>query len=377
MYRAEIRTRIKHLGYLTAAAFAVGAAGLKFVTSAPPPAPTGPLTDYDILFCSARSGAFQYYRWSADTEIVERVTADTAAWAVHAEVGPHCFGLGTSSPDGDSLYLLVSTGGPLSGGGRGQIRAYPNTQTRGDLRGTLVVDGTGSLIGPVLSPGQTRLLDMLLLEDGSVEHGGLDLTDRTRTALPSQHWTALNHHTGTHVLALARRPDEGVDYFRIEARTGAGERLTDSPVDKAWATLRGDSLLFGQGRGGDDEDGSLELVLRHLASGEEERLTDNDWNDYEVQWSPDGRHICWQSEEFGHYQSEIMVMDLRTHRSWNLSRSPGRDFECVFTPDGRAVVYQSLRTGDTDLIIQPVGGGEAVNLSFYPGIDRIAGFVVR
>jgi Tol biopolymer transport system component len=159
--------------------------------------------------------------------------------------------------------------------------------------------------------------------------------------------------------------------------TGEVEQLTPGLISEGMGPLRGDSLLFVRGRQAQDEDGSLELILRHVDTGEEELLTDNDWNDYEMKWSPDGRHICWQSEEFGHYQSEILVMDLRTRRTWNLSASEGRDFGCSFTPDGRAVVYQSLRTGNVDLIIQPVAGGPAVNMTFYPGDDVLVGFVGR
>jgi Tol biopolymer transport system component len=112
------------------------------------------------------------------------------------------------------------------------------------------------------------------------------------------------------------------------------------------------------------------LVLLDLARGTETYLTDNDWNDYEAAWSPDGRYICWQSERLGHYESDIMVMDLREGRSWDLTNRPGRESDCRWTPESDGVIYiRFAEEGISDLYRKGIHGGEAVNLTRYPGLE--------
>lgn len=361
-YRSEIHQRVKHLGYLAAAAFAVGAAGLAFATGGPSVSPPRPVTDYDILFCSNRTGVFQYFRWSAATRIVERVTADTALANLSAGE-PTCIPTGFGARDGDSLYLAVAVGGGPSEGGTVELRKYPNVPTRADLSGRVVISDSArfaSIGDSMVATFDTEGLVGMLHHLGTGE----------RTPWPAG-WNLIHAAHGP-VLAGGL---SGGSLVRLDIRTGAVEMHPELEEWGAWRGSSGDSVITSRGRRGEEEDGSLEVVLHHLGTGQEERLTDNDWNDYDVQWSPDGRHICWQSEELGHYRSEIMVMDLRTRRSWNLSSSEGRDWGCHFTPDGRAVVYLSLRTGNVEVWLQPVEGGEAVDVTLHPSVDAFAGFV--
>lgn len=346
---------------LGAAILVLVAAGVSMLL----PGEAGPLTSYDIVFCSPRSGIPQYYLWSSQTGVVERFSADTAAYVVR-DGQALCRGE-TVVASADSVRLAVR-----SGAGFGW-RSYPYVRSRRDL----VADG------PLIAPSDMPVPPLFVGEGSRIlQHepsGGwraIDLAGGETTPLRLlQADDRLSSWTGPWVVFGRAGVNGSQDLFRVHTRSGAVERLTSGPLDQSWGTVRNDSLLFAQGPMGDAEDGSLEIVLRDLRTGEETRLTHNDWNDYEVRWSPTGRHICWQAEELGHYQSEIMVMDLRAGRSWNLSRSPGRDFQCRFTPDGRAVVYRSLRTGDADLIIQPVEGGPAENLTFFAGEDVLAGFV--
>lgn len=131
------------------------------------------------------------------------------------------------------------------------------------------------------------------------------------------------------------------------------------------------------GRNGDQEDGSLEIWLHDRASGAWEQLTRNGWNDYNADLSEDGRFLCWQSEERGHYHSDIMVMDLRTRRSWNLTRSDAFEFDCHISPDGAWVLYQRRALLDHVMELRPIRGGEPVLVgrSDGAGISRFATFI--
>lgn len=351
----------RHVALLAAAILVLVIVGTRVMLSGD----AGPLTSYDVLFCSPRSGIPQYYRWSSVTGVVERFSADTAAYLVQ-DGEAVCRGE-TVVEGGDSIRLAVRSGERFG------WRSYPNVRSRADL------EAAYALIAPSDEPVPPVFVgdgDEVLQHETGRGWRAIDLADGVTTPLRLLRADdRLLSWTGPWVVFGRAGADGSQDLFRLHTRSGEVERLTNGPLDESWGTVRNDSLLFAQGRMGDAEDGSLELVLRDLRTGGETRLTENDWNDYEVRWSPTGQHICWQSEEMGHYQSEIMVMDLRTRRSWNLSRSPGRDFACRFTPDGRAVIYRSLRTGDTDLIIQPVERGPAENLTFFAGEDVLAGFV--
>ena len=321
----------------------------------------GPVTAHDVVFCSPRAGAPHYYRWAPESGMVERFALDTAAH--HS--GGGCRGDG-GLWTGDSIYLATMDRDTVV------WRVYPDERSRGDLRGRR----TGVL--STVAPGEPFRMD-----DGRdvvLEHWGplwrlKDLRSGASRTLPVGGDDYFLSGFDPWVVFRRRGADGVWDLYRLHLGDDAVEQLTNHPVDESWGILRGDSLLFARGAMGDDEDGSLELFLLDLATGREVRLTDNGWNDYEVDWSPDGRHICWQSEELGHYQSEIMVMDLERRRVWNLSAREGRDHRCAFTPDGAGVLYRSLRGSDIDLTLRPVTGGEARNVTLFQGDDLFTLFV--
>ena len=172
-------------------------------------------------------------------------------------------------------------------------------------------------------------------------------------------------------------------------RTGAGdlysvsldgkglERLTDTPLQDGAPWVRGDSVIFVRGLGTGDEDGNMELFLLNLSTGEETQLTDNSWNDYEQMWSADGRYLCWQTERLGLFESDIMMMDLVSKRSWNATGTLGRESDCRLTPVGNGLLY--LRHQDpegTEVFFQNRPGADPVNLSRYPGSESIVGYFV-
>lgn len=351
---------IRHTAVAVLALLGMIAVGATVMSSAS----SRPLSTYDVLFCSSRSGVPQYYRWSAATRAVERFTGDTAAHLVREE-SPRCRADLIASGNG-TVRLAIHTDSGIG------WSTYPAEWSRAD------VDRLDTLLlfsadprQAAFSLGYDRVLR--LAEDNGWEVASFDGTPSVATPLRRND---IPDSWSDPWLVFRRLAQSGhQDLFRLNVETLAVEQLTDDPMDEAWGTLRGDSMLFARGRLGDAEDGSLELVLRDIVTDVETQLTDNTWNDYEVRWSASGRHICWQSEELGHYQSDIMVMDLRSRRAWNLSDSEGREHDCRFTPDGRAVVYRSLSTGDGDLMIQAVEGGDPLNLTLFAGSDVLVGFL--
>ena len=361
------RERVPRSSGRVRAAVAAVLALVAIVSWAVWPAEATVSTAYDVIFCSDRSGAPQYFRWSSHSGVTERVTADTAVATYGLPSELRCrpyIGMGAGP---DSIVLASRSGEDI------RWSAYDARFGRGDAVGRVLLSG-------LEDPGMLveSIPNVVVFPDGT---GSWSLVRFSAPSRPERRSinpaTAPSDNEGPWFLMELRDASGNADLFRAYVETGQLERLTDSPLDEVHGTLRRDSLLFSRGRTGDDEDGSLDLYLLHRATGVEERLTDNDWNDYEVRWSADGRHICWQSERLGHYQSEIMVMDLRTRREWNLSDEAGRDYGCRFTPDGSNVVYHTLRTGDVELMIEPVRGGQVVNISAHPMSDQLTGFVRR
>jgi Tol biopolymer transport system component len=178
---------------------------------------------------------------------------------------------------------------------------------------------------------------------------------------------------GKQVFFTSYRSGNG-DLYSVDLAGEEEIRLTDDPLRDASASVRGDSVLFVRGRGVEEEDGNMEIMLLVVSTGQETALTNNRWNDYEQAWSPDGRFLCWQSERLGHYESDIMVMELATGRQWNATDVPGRDSDCRWTPTGNGLLH--LRFGEddaTELIFRSLTGEGEENISRYRGSEEVVG----
>lgn len=127
-------------------------------------------------------------------------------------------------------------------------------------------------------------------------------------------------------------------------------QLTDSPSEDKRATVRNGRVLFVRGFGTGPTEGDYEIRMLDRNTGVEEVLVSRPWNDFMARWSPDGKHLCWTSEEFGHFESDIWVMDLATRRMRNLTADlPGRNYEYKWRPDSRTVFFASVSTGRTQI----------------------------
>jgi hypothetical protein len=134
-----------------------------------------------------------------------------------------------------------------------------------------------------------------------------------------------------------------LDPFDLEAEP---VRLTDSPsADKRPAASKG-RILYVRGFGTGPTEGDYEIRMLDRTTGVESVLVSRPWNDYMARWSPDGRHFCWVSEELGHFESDIWVMEVSTRKMRNLTETlSGRNYECQWGPDSQTVFFSSMNTG--------------------------------
>ena len=121
---------------------------------------------------------------------------------------------------------------------------------------------------------------------------------------------------------------------------GTGERqLLPSPsVDyNASFSKDGQWVIFTSERAG-----SADIYRVRTDGSGLERLTDSPWFDDQAALSPDGGTVAFVStRERG--TADIWLLDLRTHRSRNLTQGVGGNFRPSWSPDGKTIAFTSDR----------------------------------
>jgi Tol biopolymer transport system component/DNA-binding SARP family transcriptional activator len=319
--------------------------------------------DQSMLFCSRRAtdgAAPQLFRMDFDGNRKHRITADVGCIAVVTPQG-HILARIEQEEGGARLARYVpDPANPIAE----WRREWVATGLRDPVtnQGAPSVTPEGTAVFSALGPDGNR--DIYALDPGATEA-------RRLTTHPAPDWHPAVVADRDEVVFRSDRSGDG-DLYVVALDGGPAEQLTDHPSREDAVWPRGDSLLFVRGRGSGSEDGLMELVLLDRASGEETLLTDNDWNDYRPAWSPDGGHLCWQSERLGHYESNIVVLDLTSGRRRTLVDTPGRDAGCAWSPDGRGITFVSIGDGDEEIYLQSLEGGAPLNLTRHPASEEIS-----
>ena len=125
-----------------------------------------------------------------------------------------------------------------------------------------------------------------------------------------------------------------------------------------------------------DEDGmeTPAVYVMDADGGNVRRLTPLQ-SGYQPSWSPDGRQIAFVSGRDGHL--DIWVMDADGENPANLTNHPDRDSRPSWSADGTKIVYQRLQIGQNngiwvrneDIWVMDAGGGSERNLTNHPDRD--------
>jgi TolB protein len=92
--------------------------------------------------------------------------------------------------------------------------------------------------------------------------------------------------------------------------------------------------------------GSAEANVPHLASVA--RLTHEPDNSWAPTWSPDGSTLAFSSNRSGNY--EIYVRRLEGGQEVNVTNDPGQDIQPAFSPDGNRIAFVSTRSSRSGMV---------------------------
>jgi TolB protein len=135
--------------------------------------------------------------------------------------------------------------------------------------------------------------------------------------------------TGIRILTIATKKTREVTSFRGD-------------TNPSWSPVE-DALVFAGMRGNDPQ---LEILRLILGETRVLPLTDNQVQDHDPVWSPDGSRIAWV---FGADNGrELMIMDRDGEKKERLTNDDENDVDPAFSPAGDRLVFASKRDGGDD-----------------------------
>ena len=119
-----------------------------------------------------------------------------------------------------------------------------------------------------------------------------------------------------------------------------------------------------------------EIALLSLATGEEERITDNDAPESQLAWSPDGRSVSFGAPDLETWeldQGNLYVHHVPSGRTRHLLAEFDPDLRSYkWHPGGRAIDFTALNRTDAHLYRVNVRSGEVEQLTDETGVAGVA-----
>ncbi len=115
-----------------------------------------------------------------------------------------------------------------------------------------------------------------------------------------------------------------------------------------------------------------DIYIYDMESGETTRVTEDDYNNNSVVWSPDSRWLAFTSnrteQPWYNSNNDIFVVSSSGGEVRRLTSNTGSDRSPSFSPDGEWIVYSANTSAgrsheDSDFYIVPFEGGEPRNLT--------------
>ena len=121
----------------------------------------------------------------------------------------------------------------------------------------------------------------------------------------------------------------------------------------------GERIVFNSRRDGNfrnDFGITDEIYVMDADGSNQQRLTENLFDDRDPSWSPDGEWIAFVSDRDGLFNDEIYVMDADGSNQRRLTENLAIDWHPSWSPDGDRIAFSSFREGNSDIYIMDADG---------------------
>ena len=168
-------------------------------------------------------------------------------------------------------------------------------------------------------------------------------------------------------LALSSSRNGYPNIFAVDASGGNAHRLTSGQgpdVSPTWNRKTGAQIAFVSGR-----TGLPQIYTMEAAGTNAQRLTDQGYA-VSPNWAPNGQFLTFSwMRKYGPGEpgsNDLYLMDIASKQWVQLTHDAGRNDSPCWSPDGRHIVFQSHRTG-TDQIFSMLADGTNVKQLTFSG----------
>ncbi|MEU5645911.1 amidohydrolase family protein [Streptomyces milbemycinicus] len=110
-------------------------------------------------------------------------------------------------------------------------------------------------------------------------------------------------------------------------------------------------------------DGNFHLWLARADGSEARRLTEGDIDHHEPRFSPDGKRIAYAAETDGHYAIHVLDLDTGESRRWTSGTDATvQEAQPFWRPDGKAIVFTSGKGDAPQSVVQVDADGKRTTL---------------
>jgi dipeptidyl aminopeptidase/acylaminoacyl peptidase len=195
---------------------------------------------------------------------------------------------------------------------------------------------------------------------------------------PDSKWIAFSGHQGDQDGLFVLRPEGSEVTFLAEAHgtnsplPGTGSEISWSPDSKQIAFVSstpdpraaeasGDPMVItrylykpdaGEGMTRFNDNQRLHIFVVDVATKQVRQLTQGDFDEHSVDWSPDGKKILFGSnrepnqDEFFNY--DLFTLNVADGSIQRLTSTEYNEYDAIWSPDGKQIAYRGTRRGITD-----------------------------
>ena len=191
-------------------------------------------------------------------------------------------------------------------------------------------------------------------------------------------WIAFRGSTGEQQGILIAHPD-GTDTTFLVTLAGTNSPLPGTGKDFTWspdgkqiafvssipaegtAEASGDPMVItrylykpdaGEGMTRFNDNQRLHIFVVDIASKQVRQLTQGNFDEHSIDWSPDGKQLIFASnrepnqDEFFNY--DLFTLQLADNSIHRLTATESCEFDPLWSPDGKSIIYSGTRRGLTD-----------------------------